>query len=91
LELERRGVQDVRAEAVVVFLERGAEARARAAAAGVRLVSLLVLDADGVEGLRGAAADRALEVIGDYLRDPAPFQEAARRAELAAEAGAAAG
>ncbi|HEX5145890.1 MAG TPA: hypothetical protein VFV85_02620, partial [Conexibacter sp.] len=35
LELERRGVGDVRTEAVVVFLERGAEARRRADAAGV--------------------------------------------------------
>jgi len=86
LELERRGVEDVRAEAVVVFLERGADARRRAEAAGVRLVSLLVLDADSVEGLRGAASDRELEVIAAYLRDPAPFQEPARRAELSAEA-----
>lgn len=88
LELERRGVQDVRAEAVVVFLERGAEARRRADAAGVRLVSLLALDADAVAGLRGAASDRELEVIASYLRDPAPFQEPARRGQLAAEAGA---
>jgi orotate phosphoribosyltransferase len=88
LELERRGVEDVRTEAVVVFLERGAEARRRADAAGVLLVSLLVLDADSVEGLRGAASDRELDVIAAYLRDPAPFQEPARRGELAAEAGA---
>jgi len=89
LELERRVAEDVRVEAVVVFLERGAEARRRAEVAGVRLVSLLVLDADSVVGLRGAASDRELEVIAAYLRDPAPFQDAARRAELAAEAGAA--
>jgi orotate phosphoribosyltransferase len=89
LELQRRGVEDVRTEAVVVFLERGAEARRRADAAGVRLVSLLVLDADSVEGLRGAAGDRELEAIAAYLRDPAPFQEPARRAELTAEAAAA--
>jgi orotate phosphoribosyltransferase len=88
LELERRGVEDVRTEAVVVFLERGAQARRRADAAGVRLVSLLVLDADSVEGLRGAASDRELDAIAAYLRDPAPFQEPARRAELAAEAAA---
>jgi len=88
LELERRGIEDVRAEAVVVFLERGAEARRRAAAAGVRLVSLAVLDADSVERLRGAASDRELEVIAAYLRDPAPFQEPGRRAELGAEAAA---
>jgi orotate phosphoribosyltransferase len=86
LELERRGVEDVRAVAVVVFLERGAEARSRAAAAGVRLVSLLALDADSVEHLRGAASDRELDVIAAYLRDPEPFQEPARRAELTAEA-----
>jgi len=86
LELERRGLADVRAEAVVVFLERGAEARRRAAAAGVRLVSLAVLDADSVEGLRGAASDRELETIAAYLRDPAPFQDPEGRAELAAEA-----
>lgn len=88
LELERRGVEDVRAEAVVVFLERGAEARRRADAAGVRLVSLTVLDDRSVEALRGAAHDRELEVIAAYLRDPAPFQEPARRAELSAEAAA---
>lgn len=91
LELQRRGIADVRAEAVVVFLERGAEARARAAEAGVRLVSLLALDAEAIEQLRGAASDRELETIAAYLRDPAPFQAAERRAELAAEAGAAAG
>lgn len=90
LELERRGVEDVRAEAVVVFVERGAEARERAAAAGVRLVSLAVLDARRVEALRGSASDRELDVISAYLDDPAPFQDSARRAELAAEAGAAA-
>ncbi len=84
LELERRGVSDVEVEAVVVFVERGAEARTRAAAAGVRLVSLAVLDADAVEALRGAADDREVEVIADYLRDPAPFQDPARRAELTA-------
>ena len=89
LELERRGIADVRAEAVVVFLERGAEARRRAATAGVRLVSLLVLDADSVEGLRGAASDRELDVIAAYLRDPEPFQQPERRAELSAEAAAA--
>ena len=88
LELERRGLADVRAEAVVVFLERGAEARRRADAAGIRLVSLLTLDGDSVAGLRGAASDRELEVIAAYLRDPAPFQQPARRAELSAEAGA---
>jgi orotate phosphoribosyltransferase len=84
LELERRGVEDVAVEAVVVFVERGAEARTRAAAAGVRLVSLAVLDAEAVEALRGAAADREVDVIADYLRDPAPFQDPARRAELIA-------
>jgi orotate phosphoribosyltransferase len=89
LELERRGIADVRAEAVVVFLERGAEARRRADAAGVRLVSLLALDADSVSGLRGAASDRELDVIAAYLRDPAPFQDAGARAELTAEAAAA--
>jgi orotate phosphoribosyltransferase len=86
LELEQRGLHDVRAEAVVVFLERGAEAQQRAQAAGVPLVSLLKLDADSVEGLRGAASDRELDVIASYLRDPAPFQDPARRAELTAEA-----
>jgi len=86
LELDRRGLEDVRAEAVVVFLERGAEARSRAAAAGIRLVSLLRLDAGGVEGLRGAASDRELDVIADYLRDPAPFQDPDRRGALTAEA-----
>lgn len=90
LELEHRGVEDVRVEAVVVFVERGAEARARAAAAGVRLVSLAALDGDSVQALRGAAGDRELEVVAAYLRDPAPFQDPARRAELVAEAQAAA-
>lgn len=89
LELERRGVEDVRAEAVVVFLERGAEARDRAAQAGVRLISLLTLDPESVEGLRGAASDRELDVIAAYLGDPAPFQTADARAELTAEAMAA--
>ncbi|HEX4805328.1 MAG TPA: hypothetical protein VFU94_05460 [Conexibacter sp.] len=88
LELARRGVEDVRAAAVVVFLERGAEARRRAQEAGVRLISLAVLDADAIEGLRGAASDRELDVVAAYLRDPAPFQDPERRAELAAEAGA---
>lgn len=91
LELERRGVADVEVEAVVVFVERGAEARERAAAAGVRLVSLAVLDADSVEALRGAAGDREVDVVAAYLRDPAPFQDPARRSELAAEARAAVG
>jgi orotate phosphoribosyltransferase len=90
LELERRGIADVRAEAVVVFLERGAEAPRRAQAAGVRLVSLVVLDARRIEALRGAASDRELDVIAAYLRDPAPFQDPARRAELCEEAAAAA-
>lgn len=91
LELARRGVEDVTVEAVVVFLERGAEARERAAAAGIRLVSLAVLDASRIEALRGSASDRELEVIGAYLRDPAAFQDPAIRVELAAEAAVAAG
>lgn len=89
LELARRGLDDVAVEAVVVFVERGAEARRRAAAAGVRLVSLAVLDEDSVQALRGAAADREVDVIAAYLRDPAPFQDPVRRAELVAEATAA--
>lgn len=89
LELTRRGVEDVRAEAVVVFVERGAEARERAAAAGVKLVSLAVLDRRRVEALRGSASDRELDVIGAYLEDPAPFQDPDARARLAAEAAAA--
>ena len=38
---------------------------------------------DSVEGLRGAASDRELDVIAAYLRDPAPFQDAGapRRAD----------
>lgn len=86
LELTRRGVEDVTTEAVVVFLERGAGARERAAAAGVRLVSLAVLDAGSVEALRGSAGDRELDVIAAYLRDPAPFQDPAMREALVAEA-----
>jgi orotate phosphoribosyltransferase len=88
IELERRGVEDVQVAAVVVFVERGAEARTRAAAAGVRLVSLTVLDDRSIEALRGAASDRELDVVAAYLRDPAPFQDPARRAELTAEAAA---
>lgn len=84
LEVARRGVVDVTVEAVVVFVERGAEARARAAAAGVRLVSLAVLDGDAMEALRGAADDREVDVIAAYLRDPAPFQDPERRARLLA-------
>lgn len=86
LELERRGVEDVEAAAVVVFLERGTGARERAAAAGIRLVSLAVLDEARVGALRGSASDRELEVIAAYLRDPAPFQGPAAREALAAEA-----
>ena len=89
LELERRGISDVAVDAVVVFLERGVEARARAAAAGVQLVSLLVLDTAQLAALEGVASARELEVIGAYLRDPAPFQDPAARAELVAEATAA--
>jgi orotate phosphoribosyltransferase len=89
LELERREVADVEVEGVVVFVERGAEARRRADAAGVRLVSLCVLDDRSLEALRGAASDRELDAIAAYLRDPAPFQDPARRAELSAEAAAA--
>jgi orotate phosphoribosyltransferase len=88
-ELDRRGVADIAVEAVVVFLERGAEARRRADAAGVRLVSLCVLDDRQLEALRGPASGRELDVIAAYLRDPAPFQDPARRAELTAEAAAA--
>lgn len=88
LELGRRGVEGVEVEGILVLVERGAEARRRAAAAGVRLVSLAVLDDRQLEALRGVANERELDVIGAYLRDPAPFQDAAARAELAAEADA---
>jgi orotate phosphoribosyltransferase len=86
LELERRGVAGVDVEAILVLVERGAEARRRAAAAGVRLVSLVLLDDRQLGALDGLASARELEVIGAYLRDPAPFQDAAARAQLAAEA-----
>jgi orotate phosphoribosyltransferase len=89
-ELARRDVAGVSVEAVVVLVERGAEARRRADAAGVRLVSLAVLDDRQLEALHGPASERELEVIAAYLRDPAPFQDPARRAELTAEAAAAA-
>jgi len=89
-ELTRRGVADVDVEAVVVFVERGTGARERAAAAGVKLVSLAVLDDASLAALRGVAGERELDVITAYLRDPAPFQEPAARAELTAEAAAAA-
>lgn len=86
IELERRGIEDVEAAAVVVFLERGTGARERAAAAGIRLVSLAVLDDAHIAALRGTASARELEVIGAYLRDPAPFQDPATRQQLAEEA-----
>jgi orotate phosphoribosyltransferase len=86
LELRARAVEDVRAAAVVVFVERGAEARRRAEAAGVRLVSLVTLDGARLGALRGAAGDRELDVISAYLDDPAPFQDPERRAALTAEA-----
>jgi orotate phosphoribosyltransferase len=86
LELERRGVEGVEVEAILVLVERGAEARRRAAAAGVRLVSLAVLDERLLGALDEVASARELEVIGAYLRDPAPFQDATARAELVAEA-----
>jgi orotate phosphoribosyltransferase len=86
IELERRGVEGVGVEAILVLVERGAEARRRAAAAGVRLVSLAVLDDRQLAALEGLASARELEVIGAYLRDPAPFQDPVRREALAAEA-----
>jgi len=85
-ELGRRGVTDVEIEAVVVFVERGRAARERAAAAGVELVSLVVLDDGSLRALEGVAGERELEVITSYLRDPAPFQEPAARESLIAEA-----
>jgi orotate phosphoribosyltransferase len=88
-ELGRRGVADVEIDAVVVFVERGRAARERAAAAGVKLVSLVVLDDRSLEALHGVAGERELEVIAAYLRDPAPFQEPAAREALTAEAVAA--
>jgi orotate phosphoribosyltransferase len=86
IELERRGVEGAEMEAILVLVERGAEARRRAAAAGVRLVSLAVLDDRQLAAPHGLASERELEVIGAYLRDPAPFQNAATRAALANEA-----
>jgi orotate phosphoribosyltransferase len=86
MELERRGVEGVEVEAILVLVERGAEARRRAAAAGVKLVSLAVLDERQLAALEGVASARELEVIAAYLRDPAPFQDPATRDELIAEA-----
>jgi len=86
LELEHRGVPDVRVEGVAVLVNRGRDARARARAIGLSLVELVSLHSADVELLEGVAHEREVAVIGDYIRDYERYQDPDVQAGLRREA-----
>ena len=85
-EMSARGVDGVAIEAVVVLVDRGRDVYQRAAAAGVRMVSLLSLVGDGAALLHGVATDQEMAVIRDYINDPDSYQDSQVRQRLAEEA-----
>lgn len=85
-EMKGRGIEAVSIEAVVVLVDRGIEARHRADAAGVRLLSLVSLGGDGASLLRGTATEREIEVIRDYINNPEHYQDPTVRQTLRDEA-----
>ena len=81
-EAERRGLGHVDCADVAVLLDREQGAAAAAAEAGMRLHAVIPLRSRGLEWLTGAMAPEEIEVIAEYLDDPAPYQEESRRDKL---------
>lgn len=86
LEMAKRGIDGVEVAAIVVVVDRGRESKRKAAAAGLRLVSLLSFPDDGFEMLRGVASDREVDVLQDYMWNFEKYQDLAARQGLIDEA-----
>lgn len=86
LEMVKRGIAGVTVDAIVVVVDRGRESKSKAAAAGLRLVSLLSFPEDGFEMLRGVASDREVDILQDYMWNYEKYQDPAARQDLIDEA-----
>lgn len=81
-EIKMRGLRDVRCSDVIVLLDREQGAQEVAREYGVVLHSLIPFRSKGVPWLKDVLAEYEYEVIGDYLRDPGPYQDLRVQEEL---------
>jgi orotate phosphoribosyltransferase len=81
-EIERRGLQGVRCEDVVVLIDREQGGSEAAAARGFRLHALIALPSQGLEWLRPRLAPVEHEVLSEYFADPSRFQHPDARGRL---------
>jgi orotate phosphoribosyltransferase len=86
LEVEHRGLKDVKIDSIAVLIDREQGATEAAKAWGVPVISLLRLRSDGLAWLKGIALDRELEVIHNYLENQEQFQDPVLQEELRLEA-----
>lgn len=86
LEVERRGLSDVKIDSVAVLIDREQGATAAAKSYGVSVISLLRLRSEGFEWLKEIALNREFEVIYEYLKNQEHFQDPAVQEELRREA-----
>ena len=77
-EASRRGLRRVECSDVAVLLDREQGAAEAAVEAGLRLHALIPFRTLGLRWLAGSMASEEIEVIGDYLSNPASFQDPSR-------------
>jgi orotate phosphoribosyltransferase len=82
LELERRGLTNVTAEDLVVLINRGQGASARAKDLGFRLHEVMNFAERGLDWLKKDFSPVEHEVIRDYLRDPQRYMDEKLRQEV---------
>lgn len=82
-EVERRGLQDVSCQDVVVLIDREQGAAATAASRGFSLHAMIRLKSQGLEWLRPRLARAEYDVLRAYFDDPGPFQTPRQRSRLA--------
>jgi orotate phosphoribosyltransferase len=85
IEAEHRGLADVEVGSITVLIDREQGAEEAAKAWGVTVHSLIRLRSEGLNWLKGMAADRELEIINSYLEDQDLFQSPALQKELKGE------
>jgi len=81
-EAGRRGLGQVECADVAVLLDREQGAAEAAVKAGMRLHAIIPFRRRGLDWLAGSMAPEEIEVIADYLDDPAPYQDESCRDEI---------
>jgi uridine monophosphate synthetase len=86
-EVERRGLKDVKTDAVVVLLDREQGASGIAKQHGVALHSLIPFKSKGIGWLADKMSSMELTIIEDYLENPEKYQNAELQKDLRNKAG----